>query len=337
MQFLTNISYEPFLIIVFTVFISLFYKKICNFFNLYDEPKNIRKLHKIPIPLINGFLLLISTNIYLIFDIYFLKENYLRFNLLLIILINFFYLLGYFDDLRDLSPKLKSSIIIAILLIIIPFDQNLILKSLIFESLIEKEILLNQSSLFLTVFFIYIFFNFLNFIDGLNGIAISISSYFILILGFERGYFYNIEVLIVLCLILCLFFNLRDKSFLGNSGISLLGILISTLYIKEYNINQTILCDEIFIIFFIPGIDMTRLVFSRIYNGNSISNADLNHLHHHLLKICDKKYVFLVYLTISIFPYILSKFIVNYFLVIIVSLLIYFLLIYFLKRFNKNI
>lgn len=337
MQFLTNISYEPFLIIVFTVFISLFYKKICNFFNLYDEPKNIRKLHKIPIPLINGFLLLISTNIYLIFDIYFLKENYLRFNLLLIILINFFYLLGYFDDLRDLSPKLKSSIIIAILLIIIPFDQNLILKSLIFESLIEKEILLNQSSLFLTVFFIYIFFNFLNFIDGLNGIAISISSYFILILGFERGYFYNIEVLIVLCLILCLFFNLRDKSFLGNSGISLLGILISTLYIKEYNINQTILCDEIFIIFFIPGIDMTRLVFSRIYSGNSISNADLNHLHHHLLKICDKKYVFLVYLTISIFPYILSKFIVNYFLVIIVCLLIYFLLIYFLKRFNKNI
>ena len=126
------------------------------------------------------------------------------------------------------------------------------MKSLIFESLIEKEILLNQSSLFLTVFFIYIFFNFLNFIDGLNGIAISISSYFILILGYERGYFYNIEVLIFLCLILCLFFNLRGKSFLGNSGISLLGILISTLYIKEYNINQTILCDEIFIIFFIP-------------------------------------------------------------------------------------
>ena len=89
MEFLINISYEPFLIIAFTILISLFYKKYV-IFNLYDVPKNIRKLHKTPIPLINGFLLLISTNIYLIFDIYFLKENYLKFNLLLIILINLF-------------------------------------------------------------------------------------------------------------------------------------------------------------------------------------------------------------------------------------------------------
>ena len=336
MQYLNNIHYEIFLIIGFIIIISLFDTKICNFLNLYDVPKNKRKLHTKPMPLINGFLLLITINTYLILDIFFLKENYLKFNLLFLILVNFFYLLGYFDDLRYLSPKFKSIIIIILLLIVIPFDQNLVLKSLIFKNLIDKEILLNQSSLFLTIFFIYIFYNFLNFIDGLNGIAIIISAYFILIIGFERGFFYNIEILISLCLAVCLLFNLRNKSFLGNSGISLLSIIISIFYIKEYNINQTLLCDEIFVIFFIPGIDMSRLVFSRIYNGYSISKADLNHLHHHLLKICNKNYVFLIYAFISMLPYIFSKLIYNYLLVIGLSLIIYFILLYFLKGFRKN-
>ena len=91
-------------------------------------------------------------------------------------------------------------------------------------------------------------------------------------------------------------FEFKKYFFLGNSGVSALSILISLSYIREYNINQTLLCDEIFLIFLIPGIDMTRLVFSRIIFRKSISDADLNHLHHYFINLVDKKYVFIVYL-----------------------------------------
>ena len=76
----------------------------------------------------------------------------------------------------------------------IPFDQNLVLKTLIFEDLISKEVHLNQSSIFITIFFIYIFYNFLNFIDGLNGVAISVAIFFMIILSLEKGILLNIEI-----------------------------------------------------------------------------------------------------------------------------------------------
>ena len=98
----------------------------------------------------------------------------------------FFLFLGYYDDLNDISAKNKTFIILISLLIIIPFDQNLVLKSLIFKQLTSKEIFLNQLSIFITIFFIYIFYNFMNFIDGLNGVALSVAIFFIIILALER-------------------------------------------------------------------------------------------------------------------------------------------------------
>ena len=84
-----------------------------------------------------------------------------------------------------------------------------------------------------------------------------------------------------------------------------------------------------YLLFFYTGDRYDKVGLSRIYNGYSISKADLNHLHHHLLKICNKNYIFLIYAFISMLPYIFSKLIYNYFLVIGLSLIIYFILLYF--------
>ncbi len=321
-------------ILIITIFMmtGLFYKKISEIMKLYDFPNSDRKIHVKPVSLINGFIILITFNLYFFFDIFFFKKFNSEFAILIIILCNFFYFLGYYDDLKDISAKYKTFIILASLLIIIPFDQNLVLKSLIFKQLTSKEIFLNQSSIFVTIFFIYIFYNFMNFIDGLNGVAISVAIFFIIILALERGRFFNLEILLVLCLLYCLTLNLKNKSFLGNSGISVLSIFISVFYIRDYNLYKSLFCDEIFIIFFIPGIDMTRLVFSRILSGRSISHGDKNHLHHFFLNRFDKKYVFVYYLIATTSPYLIYNLTANFIFSVIISLVLYSSLILFLKR-----
>ena len=337
MELTKNFFYQYILFIFLLFALGILRERISTILKLYDIPNSKRKIHKVPISLINGFIILITLNLYFIFDILFFKEFNLKFDIIMIILVNFFYLLGYYDDIKDLSPKTKSFLIFGTLLITIPFDQNLILNSLIFKELIDKTIYLNQSSIFITIFFIYIFYNFMNFIDGLNGVAISVSIFFIIILTLERGQFFKLEILMLSCLLYCLILNLANKSFLGNSGISALSILISIFYIRDYNLYKNLLCDEIFLIFFIPGLDMTRLVFSRILSGKSISDADKNHLHHYLTNFFDKKYVFIIYIAISIIPYIILILISKIFISIITSLVFYIILILFLKRTSKEL
>lgn len=336
MDITNKFFYLYILIIIVFITVGFFYKKLSKLFRLYDFPNSNRKIHDKPVSLINGFIILITLNLYFIFDIFFFKEFNLKFEILIIILLNFFYFLGYYDDIKDISAKTKTLVILVLLLIVIPFDHNLVLKSLIFKQLTGKEILLNQLSVFITIFFIYIFYNFMNFIDGLNGVAISVAIFFISILAFERGEFYNLEILLIFCLAYCLVLNLQTKSFLGNSGISILSIFISVFYIREYNLEKTLFCDEIFLVFFVPGIDMTRLVFSRIFSGKSISHADKNHLHHFLSNFINKKYVFIYYLGVTTVPYLIYIISSNFLISVITSLSLYYLLIIFLKRVPKK-
>ena len=44
----------------------------------------------------------------------------------------------------------------------------------------DKLILLNQASIFFTIFCIYFFYNSLNFSDGYNGISITLSLYILI-------------------------------------------------------------------------------------------------------------------------------------------------------------
>lgn len=337
MIYINNINLMVIFILLLVIFLSFFINKISKLLNLYDNPNSNRKIHNEPTSIINGLFILLALNIYFLFDIFIFSEFSTKYSFIFIILINSFYIVGYIDDIKNLSPKLKTILITGILLIILPLDQNLILKYLKFKNLFNTEIYLYQASIFITVFFIYIFYNFLNFIDGINGVAISITSYFILVLGFERGYFLSIEILLLLVLLYCLILNMQNKSFLGNSGISVLGVFIPVFYISEYNLKQTLLCDEIFIIFFIPGIDMTRLVISRIRSGKSISDSDLNHLHHKFLYVFNKKFIFLFYSFFSIIPYFLTFILKDYLITIIISLIIYVTTIYGLNLFPKNI
>ena len=155
-----------------------------------------------------------------------------------------------------------------------------------------------------------------------------------MVILFNHGVEINETMLIslIINILLILFLNISGKLFIGNSGSSLLSIIISLFFIETYNINN-IYFDEIILLTLLPAIDVIRVSFERILNKISPFTADTNHFHHLLINKFDKKIVFIPYIFISSIPYLFSRiYDKNNFLVIIFFLITYFVFIKILKK-----
>lgn len=317
------------IILFFNILIIRNVKKIPYNMVIYDHPDNIRKIHTLPVPLLGGYIFFLSFIVNLIF---FYKD--LNFDLFLLIslifLSSFFLILGLNDDRSSLTPSKKTIIILILLFLIIPFNEKLIVNSLIFKNF-DYVINLNQANIFFTIFCIYFFFNVINFSDGANGITVSLGIFWLIIFiifGSLNDYFL---IFLLLSLILILIFNLQNKLFLGNSGSSVISVVFAALFIINYNIDYSIKCDEIFLLMFLPAIDTIRITINRIIKDKSPFDPDKNHFHHLLIRRFSKDMVFLPYSFLSVLPFLLSRFI-NTLTVFICSIIIYFVLYLFLIR-----
>ena len=209
-----------FFIILFLNIIILKYRfKIAQSLKIIDIP-NERKIHKEPTPLIGGLGFFITLLILLFYYFVNNKINFDQFISLNCIYTTFF-LVGLFDDIKTLSAKLRSFLIIISSIILILFNNEFLIQNLNFKSLHAIYDLKYFSYLF-TLFCIFALYNAFNFIDGYNGSATSIIllwSIYLLIKN-PTG-FYFIFALISLLVFL---YNLSGKIFLGNSGTSLISI-----------------------------------------------------------------------------------------------------------------
>ena len=204
-------------------------------------------------------------------------------------------------------------------------------KNLIFKD-IKINILLNQASIFFTIFCIYIFFNILNFSDGVNGIALGISIYWILIFLILGNFNKLFLISFLICIFIILIYNLKNDLFIGNSGSSILSSILATLFILEYNFYNTFYCDEIFLLMFLPAVDAARISIERITKKASPFLPDKNHFHHLLMKKVNTNYVFLIYIAFSILPFLLSLTVLKTFYSFLLFIIIYFFILLFLKK-----
>ena len=153
------------------------------------------------------------------------------------------------------------------------------------------------------MFIIAAIINSINFIDGLDGLALSIIIVFIL--SFE---FFSITVtpfrsfswIIIPSLIALSFFNFKKekKIFLGDSGSYLLGgiasIYITYILTNDYVIKPEYDLHKIIFVFSIlayPIIDLIRIIILRVLKGKSPFVADKNHIHHILIKKTNSHFV----------------------------------------------
>lgn len=310
-----------FSIILMNILILIFHDHLAKLYNLHDVPDHIRKKHSFSVPLTGGIIVFFNIAILNLIN------NDLNFLHLFFTLV---FIIGFVDDKFDLNPNKKLIFIFAVSLINVILLDTLQIKSLKFAFISNIE-LNNYFSYIFPAICILIFVNALNMFDGANLQVATYCSFVFVILFFYSG---NIQYLIYLIpLITFSILNYKSKSFLGDSGSIFLGYFISINIIENYNVEKILYCEDIFLIMFLPGVDMSRLLVERIYNRKNPFIGDLNHIHHLFKNKFNQHNSFIMILSLGLFP-LLSSLIIGKFLSIVISFFIYFFSIYYLKRYN---
>ncbi|MDM5262621.1 MraY family glycosyltransferase [Sulfurovum sp. XTW-4] len=189
------------------------------------------------------------------------------------------FIVGLLDDHRDTSPNTKFLIII-VSTVLLYFDNIVIDHLGVFFGF---ELSLGWFALPFTIFAVVGFTNAMNLIDGLDGLAATVSM---VILGsfFVVGYTYDDLFMMMMsgafisALLGFLVFNWHPASiFMGDSGSLTLGFVISLLAIKSLAYLPTV---SILFIAAIPILDTLVVMMRRKIKARSMFSADRCHIHH---------------------------------------------------------
>ena len=174
------------------------------------------------------------------------------------------YFIGIYDDKNNLNPIKKFLSISIIIFLFIDINNFSQINELSF-SFYKKIISTGQYSIIFTLFSYIVFINAFNMFDGIN----LQSSNYSLITLISILLIYKFNLFILILIIYFLFFsylNINNKSFLGDNGTLLISFIIGFMFIKLYNIKIFNFADEVVLFMLVPGIDLIRLVFERLYN-----------------------------------------------------------------------
>ena len=260
-------------------------RKLATTIDAIDIPKDNRRVHKEPMPLLGGLAIYISVVLCMLIFVPITRETISITIGGTLILIS-----GIIDDCKGLSPKLKIvfQILAAIILIVgdvkIEFINNPFAQG-------DGLIYLKTLSIPATIFWVVGITNTLNLIDGLDGLAAGvagISSLSLMLVAAGLGY----TPIVILAMILagaCIGFlpyNFNPaKIFMGDTGALFLGFILAAITIEGVMKSvATIAIIVPIIILGVPIFDTTFAIFRRLKSGKSISSGDRGHLHHILLK-----------------------------------------------------
>ena len=285
------------------IFFSIYFKKevIAKKLGLVDVPDKKLKKHKKNTSVIGGVLFTIITILILGFYIY--EKNILFIKILLLSLTCS--IVGIVDDIYKIKANPKfffTTLILFFFLIIFPelrikhiiFSDNFFIKHLNFEN---KLIL----SIAITILCYQLLIHAFNMADGHDGIASLMAFTWLAYIYFAKANF-QFLVPIITALLLFIYFNLKSRIFLGDSGNYFLSTLLGSLIIFNNNTYKNFLAEEIFILLMLPGIDMLRLFLTRIKNKQNPLIGDRRHLHHFLFERLNKRKTILVYFLLFITP-----------------------------------
>ena len=333
-----------FLFLILNLFFILNLKKISQIFNIYDYPDGKLKLHKAKIPIVGGLILAINLTLIFLYQILILKkflifdiENIQKLELIsLLILIYGYFFLGLYDDKFHLNPLKRIIFSILIIFLAIFLNSNLIITNFSL-SFYEKRIFFDNTSLIFTIFCILILINSLNFYDGINGQSclIFLIFFFYLLFKSDVNLFYLICILLTFIVMLL---NFKNMLFLGDSGIYLLGVILSISLIYEHNMKASIVyADEIFFLLLLPGLDLVRLTLTRVLNSKNPFLGDRKHIHHLLINKFSLTISNTILCCLSVLPVILFIFLkLNFLLIFCIFLTIYIFLIQFLRSGDRK-
>ncbi len=264
-------------------------------FDFYDNPDDFRKVHDKRIPTLGGIAIFLGWLIAVSLWVDFVKCSEMQFLFTGVLILAF---LGIKDDISVLDPlkKFGGQTIASFILV---FFGNVRITS--FYGILGIGQLPVWVSVIFTVLVFLTIINALNMIDGINGLAASLS-----LLGsiFYAVWFYlvdaNLQYAILAAalagaLISFLRFNITPaRIFMGDTGSMVLGFLLAFFSVEFIQTNAVNKFHDYFFhssptlaiaILMLPLYDLFRNFFLRIIKGKNPLRADKNHIHHLLLRL----------------------------------------------------
>jgi len=298
-------------------------KKISKFINLYDKPNKKRKIHFVPTPSIGGIILVINLVLVGLINFFFkiLDFNYSIF---------FFYALVIFfialiDDIFDILPFKKFFLTSLVIFFFLLFNNEKLISRVIFDFYylsIENYFI----SFFITWLCVMLLLNAINLYDGING-QLATYAIFVFAIFLYKNIFFDLSFFILFFLLFFLYNNLRGRIFLGDNGSFLIGFVIAFIVISNNSTANYLTGEKIFLLMFLPGIDMFRLFVERLINKKNPFIADSSHVHHLFIKKFSIKKLYFFNILVYVLPIILS-YKMNSLLLIIILIILYLLFIY---------
>lgn len=264
-----------------------------------DKP-NHRKVHQKLMPRLGGVAIYIGFWIGFLF----LQPNSPHLTPILIAS-SLIVLIGFLDDLLELSAKWKLTVQIIAAIIVIIGGVHVEFINLPFDGRLE----LGWFGIPLTLMWIVGVTNAINLIDGLDGLAAGVSSIVLLTLSaiaFMMGNFFVVALSVIL-LGSTLGFLVHNfypaRIFMGDSGALFLGFMIAVISLLGFK-NVTLFSLLIPVILLgVPISDTLFAIVRRFINKSPLTEPDKSHLHHCLLRLgfSHRHTVLIIYALSSVF------------------------------------
>tara|TARA_Y100000591_G_C21788709_1_gene675320 strand:+ start:360 stop:1379 length:1020 start_codon:yes stop_codon:yes gene_type:complete len=330
---------DKYIIVFITVAVYNFliitnFSKISMFYDLFDIPDKKRKIHKVPVSLLGGFIIFsnfLIINLFLFyvgkldeFEKYLYIYSYKNLIVLFTIIISIF-LLGYFDDKYSINP-LKKLFLLSLLMLIYCINNPLSLIDQFYLPIKNLEISFKQLSLIFSVSCYVFLIIALNMFDGINLQSFSFFFINLLFLLINLPVINPILIILIFSLVFFAFLNFRNKCFLGDSGSYILSFILGYFYVKAHNNLGIYNSIDIVNFLFLPIIDSFRVIMIRQSQNKSVFLPDKIHIHHYLLKKIKYEKTIIILSTFFLLPHILFFIDINSFIILLIQMILYSLL-----------
>lgn len=239
--------------------------------------KNERTVHSHEVTRIGGYAIYLS---FLVGAVIFLKTDP-QINSILIggFLV---FMVGLYDDVHDLSPKIKVLVELVAALIVINYGGIALQGFAPLPPFILSII---------TVIWIIGVTNAINLIDGLDGLSAGISIIVLITISFTsltsgRTDIAALSLTLAGAIMGFLFYNFHPaKIFMGDSGALFVGFMISVISLLGfgYNVSTFFTLGAPIVVLMVPIMDTLIAIVRRKVHKKKFSQADRRHLHHNLM------------------------------------------------------
>lgn len=219
------------------------------------------------------------------------------------------FITGFYDDIHDISPKLKLlGQVVAALVVVFWGDISLKGFTLPFLSADASLIF----AIIITIVWIVGITNAVNLIDGLDGLCGGISIIVLVTISltsltYGRTDIASLSLLLAGAIAGFLFYNFHPASiFLGDCGALFIGYMISVISLLGfgYKSSSFFTLGAPIVVLMIPIMDTIIAIIRRKVHHKSFSEADKGHLHHQLmfsLELGQTKSVLILYFVTILF------------------------------------